>query len=87
MRMIEMSIVRQILKLKVNLNLSTREITSSINRSKSTVANILKRAEQTGLTFEELLALKDRILAAKIFPPNPEKGSVQNFVLLARHLR
>jgi len=76
MRRIEMSIVRQILKLKVNLNLSTREIASSINRSKSTVASILKRAEQTGLRFEELLALKDKILVAKIFPPAPEKSKV-----------
>lgn len=77
-----MSIVRQILKFKVNLNLSTREIASSINRSKSTVASILKRKEQTGLTFQEILALGttslinyDRTTYEAYFPEwaSPEK--------------
>ena len=66
-----MSKIREILKFKFDMNLSIRDIASATNGSKSAVANVLDRANATGLTIDELLSLGDKTLGATLYPPAP----------------
>ena len=66
-----MSKIREILKIKCDMNLSIRDIASATSGSKSAVANILDRAKASGLTLCELLVLGDKALVAKLYPAVP----------------
>lgn len=66
-----MTIVREILRLKHDMELSIRDIAIATGGSKSSVANVLNKAKTTGLTLSELLNLEDKTLVAKLYPPAP----------------
>src|SRR5665213_2319459 len=51
MRSIEMLTAREILKLKYEKELTTRDIAASAGCSKSSVSNLIKRAKKAGLTW------------------------------------
>ena len=66
-----MAKVREILKLKLDMQLSVRDIELATGISKSAVASTLSKAKATGLRFDELLSLEDKALVAKLYPPIP----------------
>lgn len=62
---------KEILRLKHELNLSTRQIAEGLNISHSTVGDLLRRAEAAGLSWPLPEALDDAALQAKLYPGNP----------------
>ncbi len=66
-----MTKVREILKLKHDMQLSVRDIELATGISKSAVASTLTKAKETGLRFDELLSLEDKALVAKLYPSTP----------------
>jgi transposase len=62
---------KEILRLKHELNLSTRQIAESLNISHSTVGDVLRRAGGAGLSWPLPEGLDDATLQAKLYPGNP----------------
>jgi len=65
---------REILRLKNELGLSLREIGKSCNCGKSTVSEVLERAEKAGLAWP--FELTDKQLLSLLYPPMEHKTSV-----------
>lgn len=68
-----MSKVREILRLKYEVNLSLREIAQSISRGKTTVSEVISRAEKAGITWP--IEMNDSQLLATMYPPMEGKKS------------
>ncbi len=64
---------REILRLKYEIGLSLREIGQACNCGKSTVAEILNRAENAGITWP--FDLSDKQLMSMLYPPVETKAS------------
>ena len=62
---------KEILRLRHELHLSTRQIARSLNISHSTVGDLLRRAQAAGLTWPLPNELDDTALQAKLYPGNP----------------
>jgi len=73
MRRIDMLKAREILRLKYEAGLSLREIGKSCNCGKTTVAEILERAESAGIT--RPIDLSDKQLMSLIYPPVDNRTS------------
>lgn len=63
----------EILRLKHEVGLSLREISQACNCGKSTVAEVLGRAEKSGITW--LFELSDKQLISLLYPPAETKAS------------
>lgn len=63
---------REILKLKHKLGLSLREIGQACNCGKSTVSEVLGRAERAGITWP--IDFSDKQLMSMLYPPNENKA-------------
>ncbi len=64
---------REILRLKYEALLSLREIAQACNCGKSTVAEVLSRAEKAGITWP--VDLNDKQLMSLLYPPTERKAS------------
>ena len=62
---------KEILRLKYELNLSTRQIAESLGISHSTVGDLVRRAKAAGLSWPLPEALDDAALQARLYPGNP----------------
>jgi transposase len=67
MRSLDMLKAREILRLKHEVNLSLREIGQACNCGKSTVAEVLERAEKAGIAWP--VELSDKQLMSLLYPP------------------
>ena len=67
MRRLDMSKVKEILRLKFDVGLSLRDIAASCNCGKSTVDDVLKRAQNANITWP--CNLNDKELLSLIYPP------------------
>ena len=72
MRKIHMSTIRQVLELKYRNALTTRQIQTITQVSKSSVANYLKIYKELDCTLDEVLALNDKTLEDLFFPKHRE---------------
>ena len=72
MRKIHMSTIRQVLELKYRNALTTRQIQTITQVSKSSVANYLKIYKELDCTLDEVLALNDKTLEELFFPKHRE---------------
>lgn len=64
---------REILRLKYEVGLSLREIATSCNCGKTTVSEVLGRAEKTGIAWP--VELSDKQLLSLLYPPAESKNS------------
>ena len=67
MRRLDMSKVKEILRLKFDAGLSLRDIAASCNCGKSTVDDVLKRAQNAKISWP--CELNDKELLSLIYPP------------------
>ena len=67
MRRMEMSRVKEILKLKHEMGMTVREIGNACGCGKSTVSDVLSRADKAGLEWP--IDLNERQLLQKLYPP------------------
>jgi transposase len=73
MRRLEMLKAREILRLKFEAGLSVREIGKACNCGKSTVSELLKRAQKAGITWP--IELTDKQLMSALYPPTESTTS------------
>jgi hypothetical protein len=64
---------REILRLKHEVQLSLREISQACNCGKTTVAEVLGRAEKAGIMWP--IELSDKQLMSMLYPPLENKNS------------
>ena len=64
---------REVIRLKYEVQLSLREIAQACNCGKSTVAEILVRAEKAGITWP--VDFSDKQLMSLLYPPAEKKAS------------
>ena len=82
MRRLDMLKTREILRLKHEVGLSLREIGQSCNCGKSTVSEILERAEKAGISWpidlsdKQLVSLLHPSVGQKKTPPEPDLETV-----------
>ena len=72
MRRLDMLKAREILRLKHQVGLSLREIGQSCSCGKTTVSEILKRAENVGIAWP--IELNDKQLISLLYPPIEKEG-------------
>ena len=72
MRRLDMLKARKILRLKHQVGLSLREIGQSCSCGKTTVSEILKRAESAGIAWP--IELNDKQLISLLYPPIEKEG-------------
>jgi transposase len=72
MRRLDMSKVREILRLKFDVELSLRDIAASCNCGKSTVDDVLKRAKNASISWP--CYLNDKELLSLIYPPTETRS-------------
>jgi DNA-binding Lrp family transcriptional regulator len=73
MRRLDMLKTRKILRLKHDLGLSLREIGKSCNCGKSTVSEVLERAEKAKIVWP--IEMSDKQLMSLLYPPVESKNS------------
>jgi transposase len=73
MRRMDMLKAREILRLKHEVQLSLREIGQACNCGKTTVAEVLGRAEKAGITWP--IELTDKQLMSMLYPPLESRNS------------
>jgi len=73
MRRLDMLKTREILRLKNEVGLSLREIAQACNCGKTTVSEILKRAEKAGITWP--IEISDKQLMSLLYPPAETRKS------------
>ena len=71
MRRLDMLKAREILRLKHEVGLSLREIGQACNCGKTSVSEVLKRAEKAGITWP--IELTDKQLMSLLYPPLESK--------------
>ncbi|WP_157834827.1 IS21 family transposase [Acetivibrio clariflavus] len=74
MRRLDMIKAREILRLKYEIGLSLREIGQACNCGKTTVSEVLKRAEKANITWP--IELSDKQLMSMLYPPTNTRKSV-----------
>jgi transposase len=72
MRRMDMLKAREILRLKYEIGLSLREIGQACNCGKSSVSEVLQRAEKVGITWP--IELGDKQLMSALYPPIESKS-------------
>jgi len=73
MRRLEMLKAREILRLKFEVGLSVRDVGNACNCGKSTVSDLLKRAQMAGITWP--IELTDKQLMSALYPPTESRTS------------
>jgi hypothetical protein len=73
MRRLDMLKAREILRLKHEVQLSLREIGQACNCGKSTIAEVLERAERAVIIWP--IELSDKQLMSLLYPPLESKDS------------
>ena len=79
-----MNKVREILRLKYDVNLSIRNIASSCNCGKSTVHEILKRAKDAGVTWP--ITIPNKKLIELLYPPKEKQTIFPEPDVIQMHL-
>ncbi len=64
---------REILRLKFEVGLSVRDVGNACNCGKSTVSDLLKRAQMAGITWP--IELTDKQLMSALYPPTESRTS------------
>ncbi len=62
---------REILRLKFEVGLSVRDVGNTCNCGKSTVSDMLKRAQMAGITWP--IELTDKQLMSALYPPTESR--------------
>ncbi len=73
MRKIQMKKVREVLRLHIGMNLSSRQTHRAAGVPRTTVQDYIKRFKSSGLSIDEISLMKDDVLQSKLFPD--QKGS------------
>lgn len=91
MERLSMRKIREALRLKFELDLTERQIAQSIQVSRSTIADYVRRFVESGIAWPLPSDLADTLLEAKLFPPKPTLPDAQrpvpNWVLIHQELR
>jgi transposase len=61
--------IKEILRLKWGLGLSSRQVAASLRISHSTVGEYIKRAEQAGMDWAQVESIPEAAIAERLFPP------------------
>lgn len=77
MERLSMRKIREVLRLKFELDLSERQISKSIQTSRSTIGDYLRRFAVSGLSWPLPHALSDADIEAALFPPKPAVPDAQ----------
>jgi len=59
--------IREVFRLKHELGLSERDIATSTGMSKSSAHDYIRRADEAGLTWEQVSQLEDAVLESRLF--------------------
>lgn len=91
MERLSMRKIREALRLKFELDLTERQIAQSIQVSRSTIADYVRRFVESGIAWPLPSDLADTLLEAKLFPPKPALPDAQrpvpDWVLIHQELR
>ena len=91
MERLSMRKIREALRLKFELDLTERQIAQSIQVSRSTIADYVRRFVESGIAWPLQSDLADTLLEAKLFPPKPTLPDAQrpvpDWVLIHQELR
>lgn len=68
---------REVLRLKMGLGLTARQVAGSVGLARSTAGEYLRRTEAAGLSRQEIQALSDGELEEKLFPPSYAPSCVE----------
>ena len=83
--------IREILRLKFELDLSVRQIAMSTQVSRPTISDYLRRLEVSGLSWPLPAGLADADIDARLFPPKPAVPDAMrpapNWTLVNREMR
>jgi len=83
--------IREVLRLKFELDLSERQISKSAQISRSTIGDYLRRFAVSGLSWPLPIGLADADIDARLFPPKPAIPDAQrptpDWALVNRELR
>ena len=71
----QMRRIREVLRLKYHLGLSDVRVALGAGVARATVQDYLRRIAATGLGHEALLALDDKALDEKLFPPREPRDT------------
>jgi transposase len=71
MERLSMRKIREVLRLKFELDLSERQISKSTQVSRSTIGECLRRFAASGLSWPVSVELTDADIEARLFPPKP----------------
>jgi transposase len=71
MERLSMRKIKEVLRLKFELNMSERQISKSTQTSKGTISNYLKRFIVSGLSWPLPPTLSEADIEARLFPPKP----------------
>ena len=63
---------KEILRLKMEVELSNRKVAESSGVGRTTVSDYVKRARRAGLTWSDIEKLSEAELKRRLFPPLPE---------------
>ena len=69
--------IREVLGLKFELKLSDSRVALGARIARSTVQDYLHRIAASGLDHEQLLALDDKALDEKLFPPRESRNTAR----------
>lgn len=68
-RKLTMRKIKEILRLKWEMEFSNRQVATSVNITHRTVGEYIKRAEKAGLTWQEAQKMEESELEKRLFPP------------------
>lgn len=77
MERLSMRKIREVLRLKFDLDLPERQIAKSAQASRSTIAEYLRRFAESGIAWPLPSDLADTTLEARLFPPKPALPDAQ----------
>ena len=77
MERLSMRKIREVLRLKFDLDLTERQIAQSAQASRSTIAEYLRRFAEAGIAWPLPSDLADTALEARLFPPKPALPDAQ----------
>ncbi len=77
MRKIQMKKVREVLRLHIGMNLSSRKTHKAAGVPRTTAQEYIKRFKSSGLSIDEIDSMKDDLLQSKLFPDHKGLASTK----------
>ena len=71
-RRMDTRVIKEVLRLRFSLNLSIREISRSVNRARSSVHDLVRKAEEAGLRWPPPEDMDDEALGRLLYPESEE---------------